>query len=29
MAAGFSVPAKGKFEQQIEEIVKYINKMTK
>ncbi len=29
LAAGFGVPAKGKFEQQIEEIVKYINTMVK
>ena len=27
LAAGFSVPIKGKFEQQIEEIVRYISKM--
>lgn len=29
LAAGFSVPAKGSFEEQIEQIVKYINKMVK
>ena len=29
LAAGFGVPAKGKFEQQIKDIVKYINKIAK
>lgn len=29
LAAGFAQPAKGKFEQQIEDIVKFINKMIK
>ena len=29
LAAGFGIPAKGKFEQQIKDIVKYINKIAK